>query len=204
MQKHDIQSALQPNLVALEAVWSYQPSLSDTSWSGSYHAIQSGEQSYVRPQRDEVSFELTLRKDNPLGLTRQSIGIYVIYDRERCLYVGKTDTKIEQRFHAHVTKLTATNNKRHHHPKKWQDYARKRWEADRSSLNRLDGFKLGFYDLSDFLKFLDQGTNQAMVNEMEALVYFGLKDLNGNAPLLNTEGQVGHRVAREKWQHVFA
>lgn len=203
MQNRDIQILLQPNLVALTAVWSYQPSLSDKGWNGSYHAIQSGSQSYARPARDEGSFELTLRQNNPLGLTRQSIGIYVIYDREQCLYVGKTDTKIEQRFHAHVTKLTATNNKRHHHPKKWQEYARQRWEADHSSLNRLDDFKLGFYDLPDFLKFLDQGTDQEMVNEMEALIYFGLKDLNGKAPRLNTEGQVGHRSAREKWQSVF-
>ena len=203
MQNQDVKSALKSNLVAMTAVWSYQPSLSDKSWNGSYHAIQSGKQSYIRPERDEGSFELRLREDNPLGLTGQSTGIYIIYDRDRCLYVGKTDTKIEQRFHAHVTKLTATNNKRHHYPKKWQDYARKRWEADRSSLNRLDGFKLSFYDLSDFLKFLDQGTNEAMVNEMEALVYFMLKNLNGEAPLLNTEGQVGHRVAREKWRRIF-
>ena len=203
MKNNHFVNELRTDLVPMSDVWSYQPTDMNPEWNGTYQQVRSGKQTYARPDRNESSFSLKLREDNPLSMNKHSAGIYVIYDTESCIYIGKTDTKISQRFHAHITKLTATNNKRHHHPEKWQAYAKWRAENKTGALNSLDEFSIGFYDLSNFLKFLDGETNKAMMDDMEALIFYGLCSTNDKYRLLNTENQVGSRKAREKWRQFF-
>jgi predicted GIY-YIG superfamily endonuclease len=204
MQNSQLINELRTDLVPMPDVWSYQPTDTNPEWYGRYQQVRSGKQTYARPDRNESSFALKLREDNPLGLNKHSAGIYVIYDTESCIYIGKTDTKISQRFHAHITKLTATNNKRHHHPEKWQAYAKWRAKNKTGALHSLDDFNIGFYDFSNFRKFLDGETNNASMDDMEALIFYGLSIANDKDRLLNVEHQVGNQKAREKWRQFFA
>ena len=125
----------------------------------------------------------------------------MIYDRIFCVYMGLTDQKICQRFDAHIPKFTAVRN--HHHPKRWRDYVESRFNAKGNYFEDLNEFKLGFYDLLDFRFFLEEETDRDLVNEIEALVFYGTCITNRKERFLNEENKVSTKQSRENWKRFF-
>lgn len=201
--KNEILLKLNTPLIALKEIWSYMPDSFITSkWDGTYYTkIGKNNRTEQRPTYLHSSFELNLKKDNPLKLNRDSSGIYVIYDEVSCIYVGKTDKKIIQRFNAHISKITAVN--KHNHPNKWQEYARLRYKNRFKDFRKLDEFKMGFYELEKFKDYLNGTSKDELVSEMEALIFFGLKNKNNNNNFLNTLSSISTSENREKWQNFF-
>jgi len=192
-----ISERLKTTFVPLTDVWSYSPNQDRKEWDGQYERVD-GE---TRPVARNASFDLRLAYGNGLNLTAQSVGIYVIRDDISMIYIGKTEKHIVQRFNAHISKFTAV--RRHHHPKRWRDYARSRLQAKGSKFEVLDEFEMSFYDFSDFEAVLKGPTIKEQVKDMEALIFYGLCVTNPKERFLNTEGRVGTRESREKWKAFF-
>jgi len=198
--KKSILTDLQTELVSFSKVWSYKPNKVISDWDGTYCEVISGEKKYIRPNDKSYDFTFELLPNNPLGLSLDSIGIYIIYDEISCVYVGLTEGNIDQRFDAHISKLTAKN--KHHHPKKWREYVKIRYEKKGEKFYDLEEFKIGFYKLSQFFKYLEGQNNKALVEDMEALVFYGLR-LNNKDRFLNHVPSIGNKKCREKWKQFF-
>lgn len=192
-----IPEMLDTKFVQLTDVWTYSPNTDRARWDGNYERVDSE----TRPTYRSASFDLRLNDGNGLGLTAESVGIYVIRDDISMIYIGKTEKHIGQRFNAHISKFTAV--RRHHHPKRWRDYARSRLQARGSKFEVLDEFEMSFYDFSDFEAVLKGATIKEQVEDMEALIFFGLCMTNPKERFLNTEGRVGTRESRENWKAFF-
>ncbi len=188
---------LRTTFVPFTDVWSYSPNEDRKEWDGQYERVD-GE---TRPVDRNASFDLRLFDDNELSLTPESVGIYVIRDEFSVIYIGLTDRNIKQRFDAHVSKLTAVN--KWHHPVKWQKYVIERSKRSGQGFERLDDFEIGFYDLRDFQSVLQGTTVKEHVDDMEALVFYGLCVTNPKERFLNTESSVGNRASRDKWKAFF-
>jgi len=184
--------------VPLSDVWSYSPNGNRSEWDGQYEKVGQ----YTKPTERGASFSLKLLHGNPLRLTPDSVGIYAIYDDRSCIYVGLTDQKIRQRFNAHVSKLTAV--RRHDHPEKWRDYAKARLGSKREKFEVVEEFKLGFFSLGDFELILEGETTKDRVDDMEALIFYGLCVNNPKDRFLNTETSIGTKQSRKKWEAFFA
>jgi len=198
--KKSILTDLQTELVSFSKVWSYKPNKVIPDWDGTYCEVISGKQKYIRPTDKSYDFTFELLPNNPLGLNLDSIGIYIIYDEISCVYVGLTEGNIYQRFDAHISKLTAKN--KHHHPKKWREYVKIRYEKKGEKFYDLEEFKIGFYKLSQFFKYLEGQNNKALVEDMETLVYYGLR-LNNKDRFLNHVPSIGNKKCRNKWKQFF-
>ena len=188
---------LRTTFVPFTDVWSYSPNEDRKEWGGQYERVD-GE---TRPVDRNASFDLRLISDNALSLTPESAGIYVIRDELSVIYIGLTDRNIKQRFDAHVSKLTAVN--KWHHPVKWQKYVIERINRNSEAFERLDDFQIGFYDLRDFQPILQGTTVKEHVDDMEALVFYGLCVTSPKERFLNTESSVGSRASRDKWKAFF-
>ena len=188
---------LDTKFVQLTDVWAYSPNTDRARWNGNYEKVDSE----TRPMCRKASFDLRLTDGNALDLTTESVGIYVIRDDISIIYIGKTEKRIEQRFNAHISKLTAV--RRHNHPKRWRDYAVSRLQSKGSKFEVLDEFEMSFYDFSDFEAVLKGASIKEQVEDMEALVFYGLCVTNPKERFLNTEGRVGTRESRDKWKGLF-
>ena len=199
--KKSILTDLQTELVSFSKVWSYEPNKVIPDWDGTYcEVISKKNRKYIRPTDKSYDFTFEILPNNPLGLRLDSIGIYIIYDEISCVYVGLTDGKIKQRFDAHISKLTAKH--KHHHPKKWREYVKIRYEKKGEKFYDLEEFKIGFYKLSQFFKYLEGQNNKALVEDMETLVYYGLR-LNNKDRFLNHVPSIGNKKCRNKWKQFF-
>ena len=192
-----ISERLKTTFVPLTDVWSYSPNQDRKEWDGQYERVD-GE---TRPVNRNAHFDLRLNNDNALSLTPESVGIYVIRDELSVIYIGLTDRNIKQRFDAHVSKLTAVN--KWHHPVRWQKYVTERMKRNSEAFERLDDFEIGFYDFNEFQSLLEGMTVKEQVDDMEALVFYGLRVTNPKDRFLNTESSVGNRASRERWQAFF-
>lgn len=162
-------------------------------WNQKYRKIFYGAgRSLTQPERNESNLQLNIRLDNILGISKESLGIYLLKN-ETFFYVGKTDKKIEQRFHAHITKLTATNNKKHDHPQKWQEYAKFRYKTfGKDSINLKDIY-ISFFELSSFDNFLISENIDERLSEFESLIFYFMKTYNKDIFTLNSEVQIGKK-----------
>jgi hypothetical protein len=189
---------LKTRFVQLTDVWAYSPNADRARWNGNYEKIN-GE---TRPVDRGASFDLRIIDGNDLKLTTESVGIYAIRDNISVIYIGLTERNIKQRFDAHVSKLTAVN--KWHHPERWRNYVSERLQREGNEFECLDEFEIGFYDLSKFQPFLEEDTIAQQVDDMEALVFYGLCVTNPKERFLNTESSVGTRENRKKWFAVFS
>ena len=185
---------LKTTYASFNDVWFYSPNSDRDNWNGRYEKCGI----YMRPMFRNAFFDLKLLSVNPLGLTPLSVGIYVIKDESSVIYVGLTKENIVQRFDAHVSKLTAVN--KWHHPKRWRKYAEDRLINKPNYFENLNEFEIGFFDFADFQELLVGDSIKDQVEDMEALVYFGLCETNPKERFLNTEASVGTRAKREKWK----
>ncbi len=192
-----ISERLKTTFVPLTYVWSYSPNQDRKEWDCQYERVD-GE---TRPVNRNAYFDLRLNNDNALSLTPESVGIYVIRDELSVIYIGLTDGNIKQRFDTHVSKLTAVN--KWNHPVRWQKYVTERMKRNSEDFEHLDDFEIGFYDFDDFRSFLRGMTVKEQVDDMEALVFYGLCVTNPKDRFLNTESSVGNRASRERWQAFF-
>ena len=198
MAKRDsLLERLRTTFVPFTDVWSYSPNEDRKEWNGQYEKVD-GE---TRPVARNASFDLRLIADNALNLTPESVGIYIIRDKVSVIYIGLTARNITQRFDAHISKLTAVN--KWHHPTKWKKYAIEQMGRKGENFECLDDFQMGFYDFSGFQSFLEGVTVKERVNDMEALVFYGLCVTNPKGRFLNTERSVGTRKSREQWRAFF-
>ena len=197
MSLDEVLRKLDVKRVPLSDVWSYLPNRNRCIWDGQYEKVGT----YTQPTNREASFSLKLLPSNPLSLTPYSVGIYAIYDDRSCIYVGLTDQKIRQRFNAHVSKLTAV--RRHDHPRRWRDYAKARLRSKGEKFESVEEFELGFFSFEDFALFLEGETTKDCVDDMEALIFYGLCATNPRDRFLNTESSVGNKESREKWKAFF-
>ena len=101
-----IPEMLDTTFVQLTDVWTYSPNTDRARWDGNYERVDSE----ARPTYRNASFDLRLNDGNGLGLTAESVGIYVIRDDISMIYIGKTEKHIGQRFNAHISRFTAAGD----------------------------------------------------------------------------------------------
>ena len=184
-------------------VFDYMPPEFISGWNGKYASIKSGKDTYKRPDKTKSTFKSSLKKLNALDIGKHSIGIYLLYlefSKSELLYVGQTTNKIEQRFHAHITKLTSTNNDQHDHPVKWQDFARERYRTLQEKSVLLDDAKIAYLDLKEFQKFLTSSREIDQIDEFEAMIYYFFRKFYQNMRFLNDESRVGKGVFRKQYK----
>lgn len=172
-------------------------------WGKEYKLVKSGQSFYERPDRDFCKFDIKLHYLNPLNLNDKSTGIYAIYENSKCIYVGKTNNNIVQRFDAHISKIFAINNNKHHHPKNWQRYAKDRFENKNGGVDISDFF-VKFYPLMEYYKIFNNISSNDNIDHMEAMIYYGKKQINNEFCFLNHEPSVGNKSARAAWRDFFA
>jgi hypothetical protein len=189
---------LRTTFIPFTDVWRYSPNRDRSPWDGSYEI----KGSYVRPSYRNASFELELLANNRIQLDPRSTGIYVIKDTVSVIYVGLTEKNIRQRFNAHVSKLTAVS--KWHHPVRWRKYAEDRYRYSPENLDTLSDFEIGFYSIYDFIDLLAGDSKKEQVDDMEALVFYGLCVTNPKERFLNTETSVSTKSCREKWRQFFS
>lgn len=189
--------------VRFDSIWIVESKEVSFDWDCSFGGFPRKNPTEKRPNRKVSTLKLTLNLRNSLSLSAESIGIYAIYDETSCIYVGKTHQNIEQRFHAHVSKLTGTNVGRHHHPKKWQEYSSQRFQRLGEASADLEEFSIQFFSLSGYSSYLVHAAEADEINELEAMIYYGLQITNPPERFLNVEHQVGTKVNRETWKARF-
>jgi GIY-YIG catalytic domain. len=125
-----------------------------------------------RPIREKAKFTCRLKLNNKIRLSKESNGIYLLRNH-KAFYVGKTDARIEQRMHAHITKITATHT-RHSHGKEWQKFARSRYEELKENSLKIDDFKITFFDYYKFKNLIHMTIDSEYLDEQETLIYFNI------------------------------
>ena len=187
----------------ISSVFDYSPPIFCT-WKQNYNDILYGkERSQTQPERDKSDLQLNIRSENILGISKKSVGIYCLKN-DNFFYVGKTDSKIEQRFHAHITKVTATNNKKHHHPKKWQEYAKYRYSTLGKDSVNIEDIHISFFKLSSFKNFLITQNSNDKLSEFESLIFYFMETVNKDIFTLNSEPQIGKKPIKDWHQSMWS
>lgn len=177
-------------------VFNYSPP-EYTSWQQTYQKIPYGSgRTHTQPLREFSEFQLELKQSNSLGVSQKSLGIYFI-NNDQFFYVGKTDRKIEQRFHAHITKITGTNNKKHHHPKNWQKYATNRYQSLASESVNLNDIRMSYFDFELFQSFLISGNQNDKLSEFESLIFYWINQNYSDVISLNSDAQIGKKPMKD-------
>ena len=181
---------------SFKSVINYEPG-DYKKWDGTYKEIFYGKKNkLIQPQRDFSDFKLSINEGNSIGFSEKSIGIYLLKNNE-VFYIGKTDKKINQRFNAHITKITGINNKRHHHPKKWREYAFDRYNNLLEGSLKIDDFEFTFFDLKYFENYIASSTDEKKLSEFESIVFFYFQNFFQDLKTLNTISQVGIKFFRD-------
>ena len=69
---------LKKGFVNLDQIIDYDPPKYIPNWDGSFKSHKYGKSFYIRPNKESSSFNLKIKDYNPLGISKESIGIYVI------------------------------------------------------------------------------------------------------------------------------
>lgn len=180
------------NAIKLGDVFRISPGAIKSEWDGSYETFSYGSnRSLVRPRRPLEESTVELLHDNAVKISPKSVGVYIIFDND-FFYVGKTNGKMLQRFDAHITKIAAINNGRHHHPKKWRDFAKARYSIMRPGDDILAGLRVSFCPLSDLSKYLVSEDKISALSELESLIFYCMKNEYKEKFTLNSEAQIGN------------
>ena len=168
---------LKKGFINLDQIIDYDPPKYIPNWDGSFKSHKYGKSFYIRPNKESSSFNLKIKDYNPLGISKESIGIYVIVnDLMNFFYVGKTINNIYQRLSSHIQKITATNNNKNTTPVKWQKLGFERYNKLQEKSVLIDDLQLSFYDLSEF-----EGYD---IDDLEALIYlYNRETLRGHKSL---------------------
>jgi len=187
----------------ISEVWNIRFSDVQPEWNQRYRSVRSGKSLYVRPDRAFYGLNVNLYDQNPLNLTHMSSGIYAIFENSRCIYVGKTQMNIAQRFDAHISKISAINNNKYHHPQNWQKYAVSRYRRNCDSSDLSDIF-VKFYPLADWSEIFCNVNDDEVIDHMEAMIFYAKKYISSDYCMLNHEPSVGVKNARQKWRSFFS
>jgi hypothetical protein len=184
------------NTTAFNNIINYEP-CDYNKWDGSYKEIFYGKKTkLIQPKRKFSDFTLSIKKENSLGFSQKSIGIYLLKNID-VFYIGKTDKNVSQRLNAHITKITGVNNKRYHHPKKWREYALVRYNKLHEGSLKIDDFDFTFFDLKNFDNYLASTTDENKLSEFESIVFFYFLNFFQDFKTLNTISQVGIKFFRD-------
>ncbi len=200
-----INEQLKNHLYHLNEIIDFKPPEYIEDWNKEFEIVKLGssgkEQEYHRPNKPYSNFKFSFKTKNILKLDSDSKGIYFFEGTEiKFFYVGQTDENLNQRFDAHIQKLTTTNNKKGYTPEAWKQIGIDRYERLKEKSVYLDDIKITFMNIRMFDNIVDTNNVKEALDKLETIIYFYFKKNLPEHKILNTESSVGTKEFRLRYK----
>ena len=199
-----LEREIELNTAPLSKVIDYSPPKFIPNWDYQYQDIATGKSYEKRPLKNETKLDVRVKQGNSIGFSKNLEGCYFLATKDHHWYLGLTNKNVEQRFHAHLTKITATFNNQHNHTKGWVNYAKERYRLLQEKSVEIDDISMSFMNVNVFSKYLTSADDDPeRLEEFECLTFYYFKKKYPDWGCLNNEASVGKKKFRPRYKKLW-